>query len=69
MYLSDIDTVAVNLCGLPAISVPCGIDSKGLPIGMQVIGNCFQEKKILKAAAAYEALRGAFPVAWDTVGF
>ena len=68
MYLSDIDTVAVNLCGLPAISVPCGMDSKGLPIGMQVIGDLFQEKKILKAAAAYEALRGAFPAAWDTVG-
>lgn len=66
MYLSDIDTVAVNLCGLPAISVPCGMDSKGLPIGMQVIGDLFQEKKILKAAAAYEALRGAFPAAWDT---
>lgn len=69
MYLSDIDTVAVNLCGLPAISVPCGMDKKGLPIGMQVIGNCFQEKKILRAAAAYEALRGTFPAAWDTVGF
>lgn len=65
MYLSDIDTVAVNLCGLPAISVPCGMDSKGLPIGMQVIGNCFQEKKILRTAAAYEELRGAFPAAWD----
>ncbi len=60
MYLSDIDTVAVNLCGLPAVSVPCGLDSKGLPIGMQVIGNRFQEKKILQAAAAYEALRGGF---------
>ncbi len=60
MYLSDIDTVAVNLCGLPAVSVPCGLDSKGLPIGMQVIGNRFQEKKILQAAAAYEALRGDF---------
>lgn len=68
MYLSDIDTVAVNLCGLPAISVPCGMDSKGLPIGMQVIGNCFQEKKILRTAAAYEELRGAFPAAWDAVG-
>ena len=41
MYLGDIYTVAVNLCGLPGISVPCGTDSKGLPIGIQMIGNCF----------------------------
>lgn len=65
MYLSDIYTVAVNLSGLPAVSVPCAIDSRGLPIGMQFIGNCFQEEKILKAAAAYESLRGAFPAAWE----
>ena len=44
MYLSDIDTVAVNLAGLPAICLPCGMDSQGLPIGMQLIGDCFQEK-------------------------
>ena len=50
------------------VLISCGMDSKGLPIGMQVIGDLFQEKKILKAAAAYEALRGAFPAAWDTVG-
>ena len=48
MYLSDIYTVAVNLAGLPAVSLPCGMDSKGLPIGMQLIGDCFQEKKILR---------------------
>ena len=64
MYLSDIYTVAVNLAGLPAVSLPCGMDSKGLPIGMQLIGDCFQEKKILRAAAAYEQLRGEFPKAW-----
>ena len=64
MYLSDIDTVAVNLAGLPAICLPCGMDSQGLPIGMQLIGDCFQEKKILETAAVYEKLRGSFPVTW-----
>ncbi len=64
MYLSDIDTVAVNLAGLPAICLPCGMDSQGLPIGMQLIGDCFQEKKILETAAVYEKLRGSFPVSW-----
>ena len=54
MYLGDIYTVAVNLCGLPAISVPCGADSKGLPIGIQMIGNRFEEKKIFRSAAAFE---------------
>lgn len=57
MYLGDIDTVSVNLAGLPAISLPCGVDSEGLPIGMQFIGNCFEEKKIIRAAYAYEQLR------------
>ena len=65
MYLSDIYTVAVNLAGLPAVSLPCGRDSQGLPVGMQIIGDCFQEKKILQTAAAYEALRGPFPRAWE----
>ena len=45
MYLGDVYTVSVNLAGLPGISVPCGVDSKGLPIGMQLIGDCFKEKK------------------------
>lgn len=57
MYLGDIYTVAVNLAGLPAMSVPCGMDKKGLPIGLQLIGDCFQEKKILQAAYAYEQNR------------
>lgn len=61
MYLGDIYTVAVNLCGLPGITVPCGQDKAGMPIGIQMIGNCFGEHKILRAAAAYEAERGAFP--------
>ena len=56
MYLGDIYTIAVNLAGLPGISVPCGQDSKGLPIGMQLIGDCFQEKKLLQAAYTYEQI-------------
>lgn len=54
MYLGDIYTVAVNLAGLPAISVPCGTDSKGLPIGLQLIGDRFQEKNLIRAAYCYE---------------
>ena len=54
MYLADICTVPVNLAGLPGISIPCGVDSKGLPIGMQLIGNKFDEETIIKAAHAYE---------------
>ena len=60
MYLGDIYTISVNLAGLPGISVPCGIDSKGLPIGLQLIGDCFQEKKIIQAANTYEQARGVF---------
>ena len=54
MYLGDIYTISVNLAGLPGISVPCGKDDKGLPIGLQLIGNCFEEKKLLQAAYTYE---------------
>ena len=54
MYLADICTVSVNIAGLPGISIPCGLDSKGLPIGMQLIGNKFQEETILNAAYTYE---------------
>ena len=57
MYLGDVYTISVNLAGLPGISVPCGVDSKGLPIGLQLIGDCFQEKKILRAAYAFEQTR------------
>ena len=53
MYLGDIYTISVNLAGLPGISVPCGTDAKGLPIGVQMIGNCFEEKKILRAAYSF----------------
>lgn len=54
MHLSDMYTVPVNLAGLPAISMPCGFDNNGLPIGMQLIGNLFDEKKILQAAYTFE---------------
>ncbi len=57
MYLGDIYTISVNLAGLPGISVPCGIDSQGLPIGMQLIGDCFKEKNIIRAAYAFECTR------------
>ncbi len=54
MYLGDIYTISANLAGLPAISVPCGRSFEGLPIGMQLIGDCFQEKKLIRAAYTYE---------------
>lgn len=54
MYLGDIYTISVNLAGLPGISVPCGKDSKGLPIGLQMIANSFEEKKLIRAAYTYE---------------
>lgn len=57
MYLGDIYTISVNLAGLPGISVPCGLDKNGLPVGLQLIGNCFEEKKIIRAAYAYEQTR------------
>ncbi len=65
MYLGDIYTIAVNLAGLPAISLPCGKDRKGLPIGLQLIGDCFQEKKLIRAAYTYEKNRGPFGTAGD----
>lgn len=58
MYLGDIYTVSANLAGLPGISVPCSCSADGLPIGIQLIGNCFQEKKIIRAAYAFEQSRG-----------
>ena len=54
MYLADICTVSVNIAGLPGMSIPCGIDSNGLPIGMQIIGKKFDEETIIKTAYAYE---------------
>ena len=57
MYLGDIYTISVNLAGLPGMTVPCGLDSKGLPIGMQLIGDCFKEKNIIRAGYAFECTR------------
>jgi len=57
MYLGDVYTVPVNLAGLPGISLPCGYDRNGMPIGLQMVGNAFEEKKIIRAAYAYEQTR------------
>ena len=54
MYLGDIYTISANLAGLPAISIPCGFDQAGLPIGLQLTGDCFMEKKLIQAAYTYE---------------
>ena len=54
MYLADICTVSINIAGLPGISIPCGVDSKGMPIGMQIVGKHFAEETILNAAYTYE---------------
>jgi aspartyl-tRNA(Asn)/glutamyl-tRNA(Gln) amidotransferase subunit A len=55
MYLSDIFTISINLAGLPAIVLPCGVDASGLPIGLQIVGPPFGEEAVLRAARAYEA--------------
>ena len=68
MYLSDVYTAGVNLAGLPAISVPAGKDRNGMPVGLQFIGDCFKEKKIIQAAYAYEKIRGAFPMSYQKEG-
>lgn len=57
MYLGDIYTISVNLAGLPGISLPCGMDKNGLPIGLQLIGDCFKEKNIIRAAYSFEKTR------------
>ncbi len=54
MYLSDICTVSINIAGLPGISIPCGVDKEGMPIGMQLVSKRFGEETIIKAAYAYE---------------
>ena len=58
MYLGDIYTISVNLAGLPGMTVPCGKDAKGLPIGLHLIADCFEEKKLLRAAFTYEQSAG-----------
>lgn len=57
MYLGDIYTISVNLAGLPGMSLPCGKDSNGMPIGLQIIGDCFKEKNVIRAAYAFEQTR------------
>ena len=57
MYFGDIYTVSVNLAGLPGISIPCGLDKNGMPIGLQLLGQTFDEKSIIRAAYAYECTR------------
>ena len=54
MYLSDIYTISANLVGIPGMTIPCGNDSKGLPIGLQMLGDCFNEHKLINLAYAYE---------------
>lgn len=60
MYLGDIYTISINLAGLPGLSIPCGKDRRGLPIGLQLIGDSFQEKKLIQTAFTYEKARGKF---------
>ena len=54
MYLSDIFTISINLAGLPGLSMPCGFDKAGLPIGLQIVGRPFEEERVFQAAYAYE---------------
>ncbi|MGB3534913.1 MAG: Asp-tRNA(Asn)/Glu-tRNA(Gln) amidotransferase subunit GatA [Microcoleaceae cyanobacterium] len=54
LYLGDIMTITINLAGVPALSIPCGFNTQGLPIGLQMIGNVLQEERILQLAYAYE---------------
>ena len=54
MYLTDVFTVSANLAGIPALSLPCGFDNKGLPIGLQVLGKPWAEEMVLRVARAYE---------------
>lgn len=62
MYAADICTVTVNIAGLPALSIPCGLDGGGLPIGMQLVGPKFSEKTLLGVAKGYETAVGGFAV-------
>ena len=55
MYLEDIYTLSLNLAGLPGMSVPCGFSDAGLPIGLQIIGNYFDEARLLQIAHAYQS--------------
>lgn len=65
MYMGDIYTVPVNIAGIPSLSLPCGADSKGLPVGMQLIGRAFGEKTLYRAGNAYENETGCFHLAHE----
>jgi aspartyl-tRNA(Asn)/glutamyl-tRNA(Gln) amidotransferase subunit A len=58
MYLADVYTIAANLAGLPGISVPCGVNAEGLPVGLQLLAGAFEEEKLLRAARQYERVMG-----------
>lgn len=62
MYMADICTIPINLAALPAISVPAGLDSQGLPIGLQMIGKPFEETTLLRTALAYEKANASLPL-------
>jgi len=65
MYLNDIFTVTVNMAGLPGISVPAGLDPKGLPLGLQIIGRPFDEETLFQTAHVIEQAAGTFqPEKW-----
>lgn len=64
MYMGDIYTVPINIAGIPALSIPCGTDSKGLPIGMQLIGKAFSESTLYRFANAYEQTMGNYHAAF-----
>lgn len=67
MYYNDVCTVTANIAGLPAISLPCGKDSKSMPMGLQLIGSKFSEQQILNAAYGYEQICGGFDVLSKTL--
>jgi len=56
MYLADVLTVPINVAGLPALSLPCGFDSQGLPVGLQLIGNYFTEDKLLSVGHQFQQI-------------
>jgi len=56
MYLADVLTIPVNVAGLPALSLPCGFDSQGLPVGLQLIGNYFTEDKLLSVGHQFQQI-------------
>ncbi len=69
MYLADLLTIPANLAGLPAISLPCGFDENGLPIGLQLIGNVLEEPKLLQVASQYELSANVMSNIPDTENF